>query len=132
MSRNAAASRPEERFIELFQEVFGPAAAAKLEPQVHFRDIAGKDRYIDFALDSLLNRYALEIDGETYHHPAVLTPEDYEDQLLRQNSLIHLGGRVLRWTDRQLEQRPPLVSAFQHSELLWFEALLGRELAELV
>ena len=55
-ARNAAASKPEERFVELFQEVFGPAAAAKLEPQVHFRDIAGKDRYMDFALDSLLER----------------------------------------------------------------------------
>ena len=102
LQRQVQPSRPEERFIELFQEVFGPAAAAKLEPQVFFLDIFGKERYIDFALDCLLERYALEIDGEAYHHPAALTPEDYADQLLRQNSLIHQGWRVLRWTDRQL------------------------------
>jgi len=116
-----APSKPEERFIELFQDVFGPAAAAKLEPQLPFRDIAGKDRYIDFALDSLLERYAIEIDGETYHHPAVLTPEDYEDQLLRQNSMIHLGWRVLRWTDRQLDEKPETVK--EHLAILLDQAI---------
>ncbi|MCA1597345.1 MAG: DEAD/DEAH box helicase family protein, partial [Chloroflexi bacterium] len=106
IARIVQESRPEERFVELFQDVFGPAAAAMLEPQVYFRDIAGRDRYIDFALESLVDRFALEIDGETYHHPSVLTSEEYEDQLLRQNSLNHLGWRVLRWTDRQLRDRP--------------------------
>ena len=109
MQRQAQISKPEERFVELFQEVFGPAAAAKLEPQVFFVDIFGKERYIDFALDSLLDRYALEIDGETYHHPQALTSEDYADQLLRQNSLVHQGWRVLRWTDRQIAQQPDSV-----------------------
>ncbi len=109
LRQELAPSRPEELFIQLFQEVFGPAASAKLESQKHFQDIAGRERYIDFALDSLLERYAIEIDGETYHHPAVLTPEAYEDQLLRQNSLTHLGWRVLRWTDRQLQEKPETV-----------------------
>lgn len=116
-----AGSKPEERFIELFQDVFGPAAAAKLESQLPFQDIAGKDRYIDFALDSLLERYAIEIDGETYHHPAVLTSEDYEDQLLRQNSLVHQGWRVLRWTDRQLHEKPESVR--EHLSILLDQAV---------
>ena len=103
--RLARATRPEDRFVDLFQDVFGPAAAAKLEPQIHFLDIYGRDRYIDFALVSLLDRFALEIDGETYHHPAVVSSDEYEDQLLRQNSLIHLGWRVLRWSDRQIQDR---------------------------
>jgi superfamily II DNA or RNA helicase len=96
----------EERFIELFQDVFGPAAAAKLVPQYPYEDIAGRSRFIDFALDSLVDRYAIEIDGETYHHPAVLGHEEYADQLLRQNSLTHLGWRVLRWSDWQLGNQP--------------------------
>jgi superfamily II DNA or RNA helicase len=121
LNRDAVPSKPEERFVELFQDVFGPAAAAKLDFQVHFRDITGRDRYIDFALDSLLDRYALEIDGETYHHPAVLTPEDYEDQLLRQNSLIHNGWRVLRWTDRQIQDRPDTIK--DHLAILLSQAV---------
>lgn len=121
MNRDTAPSKPEERFAELFQDVFGPAAAAKLDFQVHFRDITGRDRYIDFTLDSLLDRYALEIDGETYHHPAVLTSEDYEDQLLRQNSLIHNGWRVLRWTDRQIQDKPDTVK--DHLAILLSQAV---------
>ncbi len=121
LQRQAQTSKPAERFVELFQEVFGPAAAAKLEAEVYFRDISGKDRYIDFAIDSLLDRYAIEIDGETYHHPRVLTSEDYEDQLLRQNSLIHQGWRVLRWTDRQLAERPDDVK--EHLAILLDQAI---------
>ncbi len=120
LQRQAQTSKPAERFVELFQEVFGPAAAAKLEAEVYFRDISGKDRYIDFAIDSLLDRYAIEIDGETYH-PRVLTSEDYEDQLLRQNSLIHQGWRVLRWTDRQLAERPDDVK--EHLAILLDQAI---------
>ncbi len=78
MLRSESPSKPEELFVELFQEVFGPAAVAKLEMQRPFQDIAGGNRFIDFALDSLLDRYALEIDGETYHHPAALTSEQYK------------------------------------------------------
>jgi superfamily II DNA or RNA helicase len=95
----------EERFVELFQDVFGPAAAAKLVPQYGYHDLEGRSRFVDFVLESLLDRFAIEIDGETYHHPAALTHEDYADQLVRQNSLIHQGWRVLRWSDWQLSER---------------------------
>src|SRR5262249_26044456 len=90
------------RFVELFQEVFGPAAAAMLAPQYEYQDIDGRSRLIDFALESLVDRYAIEIDGETYHHPAVLEHEEYADQLVRQNRLVHRGWRGLRWSDWQL------------------------------
>jgi superfamily II DNA or RNA helicase len=99
----------EERFVELFQDVFGPAAAAKLVPQYPYLDIEGHSRYIDFALESLLDRYAIEIDGETYHHPAVLGHVAFADQLVRQNSLTHEGWRVLRWSDWQLASQPERV-----------------------
>jgi superfamily II DNA or RNA helicase len=105
-SRTQTLYATEERFVELFQDVFGPAAAAKLVPQYAYQDLEGGSRFIDFALESLLDRYAIEIDGETYHHPAVLEHDDYADQLLRQNSLIHLGWRVLRWSDWQLQHEP--------------------------
>ncbi|MDE2125239.1 MAG: DEAD/DEAH box helicase family protein [Armatimonadetes bacterium] len=108
-ARTATPYRTEERFVELFQDVFGPAAAAKLVPQYGYEDIEGRSRFIDFALESLLDRYAIEIDGETYHHPAVLAHGDYADQLVRQNSLIHAGWRVLRWSDWQIGKDPERV-----------------------
>ena len=106
----------EDRFVELFQDVFGPAAAAKLVPQYGYVDIEEHDRYIDFALESLLDRYAIEIDGETYHHPRALTSADYARQLVRQNSLVHGGWRVLRWSDWQLQNEPESVR--EHLSLL--------------
>ncbi len=108
--------RSEDRFVELFQDVFGPAAAAMLAPQYGYEDIEGHARFIDFVLESLLDRYAIEIDGETYHHPAVLTSSDYADHLVRQNSLVHLGWRILRWSDWQLQHESDRVK--EHLSLL--------------
>ena len=50
-----------------------------------------------------------EIDGLSWHVPGVIPVEKYEDDLLRQNSLIHQGWRVFRWTDRQIAHEPERV-----------------------
>src|SRR5689334_11545826 len=109
LPRSQPLYRTEDRFVELFQDVFGPAAAGMLVEQYHYNDLDGGERFIDFALESVLDRYAIEIDGETFHHPAVLDSASYADQLFRQNSLTHEGWRVLRWSDWQLQKEPERV-----------------------
>ncbi len=104
LNRDTAQYKTEEKFVQIFEDVFGPAAAAHLQTQVSYTDIEGNSRYIDFVLESILERYAIEIDGESYHHPSVLSSDDYADQLVRQNSLTHLGWRILRWSDWQLQK----------------------------
>jgi hypothetical protein len=52
----------ENRFVELFQEAVGFVGAQWLQFEVPFRDIDGREGYIDFALESPLGRYAFEID----------------------------------------------------------------------
>ncbi|MEZ6089100.1 MAG: DUF559 domain-containing protein [Pirellulaceae bacterium] len=54
-------------------------------------------------------KIAFEIDGLTRHHPDAITIDKFEDDLLRQNSLIHLGWKVFRWTDRELFNEPERV-----------------------
>ena len=54
-------------------------------------------------------RVAFEIDGLTWHVPDPTRITDYEDSLLRQNSLIHQGWRIFRWTDRQVANEPEQV-----------------------
>ncbi len=54
-------------------------------------------------------RVAFEIDGLTWHVPDAERIAEYEDQLLRQNSLVHQGWRVFRWTDRQIADDPEAV-----------------------
>lgn len=62
--RSSTGYRTEERFRDLFAEAFGPAAAGMLAEQFEYRDIEGRERRIDFALETLLNRYAIEIGGD--------------------------------------------------------------------
>lgn len=102
--RAAESSSSEDLFIEIFQDVFGFERTQSLSPQYPFRDIYNGNRFIDYALISRWNKYAFEIDGEVWHSPngAMVSPDHYRDQLLRQNSLIFQGWKVYRWTDIQL------------------------------
>lgn len=107
--RQLTSTRPEDLFAELFAEVFGLEKALLLAPQHPVDDIYGNTRYIDFALRTIAERIAFEIDGLTWHVPDPRRVGDYEDALLRQNSLMHQGWRVFRWTDRQVADEPERV-----------------------
>lgn len=104
--RSAQASAPEDLFVDLFAEVFGAEKAQLLAHEYPFEDIYGKGRFIDYALRTLDARMAFEIDGLEWHLPGPDAVLKFEDDLLRQNSLIHLGWRVFRWTDRQILAEP--------------------------
>ena len=107
--RSATSSRPEDLFIELFTQVFGVENVRLLTPEFAVEDIYGGCRFIDFALRTVDERVAFEIDGLTWHVPDAERIAEYEDQLLRQNSLVHQGWRVFRWTDRQIADHPDTV-----------------------
>jgi superfamily II DNA or RNA helicase len=107
--RQSISTTPEDLFAELFTQVFGLENARLLTPQFPVEDIYGSGRFIDFALRTLEEKVAFEIDGLTWHVPDVQAIGKYEDDLLRQNSLIHQGWRVFRWTDRQIAQDPEQV-----------------------
>ena len=104
--RAAESSSSEDLFIEIFQDVLGFERTQLLIPQYPFTDIYGGGRFIDFAFLSRLDKYAFEVDGEAWHAPdgSMVSAQSYQDQLLRQNSLIYQGWRVYRWTDVQLAQ----------------------------
>jgi very-short-patch-repair endonuclease len=102
-------SKAEDLFIELFSEVFGLEKLQFVSPEHPVQDIYGKTRYIDFALRTPECNIAFEIDGLQWHHPTAISVADYEDQLVRQNSLVHKDWRVFRWTDRQLADEPESV-----------------------
>lgn len=107
--RQLIATTPEDLFTTLFAQVFGLEKTALLVPQLPIEDIYGGSRFVDFALRTIDEKVAFEIDGLTWHVPDNDAISKYEDDLLRQNSLIHLGWRVFRWTDRQIAQEPEQV-----------------------
>lgn len=109
MNRAATSSQPEDLFVDLFSEVFGVDKAQLLVPELDYRDFDGIQRFIDFALKTAEGRIAFEIDGPHHYLPETNHVIQYEDDLLRQNSLINDGWRVFRWTDRQLAEDPERV-----------------------
>jgi superfamily II DNA or RNA helicase len=107
--RQLTSSTPEDLFVTLFAQVFGMEKVRLLTHQFPVEDIYGGSRYVDYALRTLDEKVAFEIDGLTWHVPDPEAIKEYEDQLLRQNSLIHQGWRVFRWTDREIAQEPEQV-----------------------
>jgi len=105
-ARAAESSQPEDRFVELFAQVFGIEKTQLLAPEYPVLDIDGRTRYIDFALKSASRLIAFEIDGPSHYQPPDFDLDKFEDDLHRQNSLIHQGWQVLRWSDRQLAREP--------------------------
>ena len=108
-SHNAGNSSAEEMFVQLFCDVFGAEKGEYVSIQHPFVDIYGGHRTIDFAIKTADGRIAFEIDGETWHNPGKVSQDKYVDDLLKQNSLVHQGWRVFRWTDTQLQKTPERV-----------------------
>lgn len=99
---NKVNSLAEDLFVEIFCETFGPEKTQYLFTQYPMVDIYGNHRYIDFALESSDIKVAIEIDGERYHNPKMISGNKYQDDLLKQNSLIFDNWKVYRWVYNQL------------------------------
>lgn len=107
--RSYSASLPEDAFIEIFAQAFGLDQVQSLAHEYPVSDIYGNARSVDYAIDCDGTKVAFEIDGLQWHLPGHITVEKFEDDLLRQNSLIHQGWRVFRWSDRQIMAKPETV-----------------------
>ncbi len=107
--RAAESSRPEDAFVELFAQVFGIEKTQLLAPEYPVQDIDGATRFIDFALKAAGHLIAFEIDGPSHYAPPDFDLDKFEDDIGRQNSIIHQGWQVYRWSDRQLAREPERV-----------------------
>ena len=106
---SASGSAAEDLFIELFSETFGAEKAGYLYSQYHFYDIYQNSRYADFVLENGARRVAIEIDDETSHNKSLIASNKFYDDLLKQNSMVHLGWDVYRWAVRQMQIQPEAV-----------------------
>lgn len=107
--RSASGSVAEDLFIELFSDAFGAEKAGYLYSQYHFYDIYQNSRYADFVLENGPCRIAIEIDDEASHNKQLVSSGKFYDDLLKQNSMVHLGWDVFRWAVRQMQQQPEAV-----------------------
>lgn len=72
-------------------------------PQYPFLDSEGRTRRIDFVLWKGDKKFALEVNGETYHAEGVIAKEMYDDNLNRQNEILSAGYFLLRFSYSQLQ-----------------------------
>lgn len=107
--KSASGSQAEDLFIEIFADTFGAEKAGYLYSQYPFYDIYQNARFADFVCESGSKRIAVEIDDEASHNPRLVSKEKFTDDLLKQNSMVHLGWDVYRWTVRQLQKQPDTV-----------------------
>ena len=107
--KSVSGSRAEDLFIDLFADTFGAEKAGYLYSQYPFFDIYQNARFADFVCESGAKRIAVEIDDEASHNPKLVSQDKFMDDLLKQNSMIHLGWDVYRWTVRQMQKQPDTV-----------------------
>ena len=107
--KSVSGNRAEDLFIDLFADTFGAEKAGFLYSQYPFFDIYQNARFADFVCESGAKRIAVEIDDEASHNPKLVSQDKFTDDLLKQNSMIHLGWDVYRWTVRQMQKQPDTV-----------------------
>lgn len=107
--KSVSGSRAEDLFIDLFADTFGAEKAGYLYSQYPFFDIYQNARFADFVCESGAKRIAVEIDDEASHNPKLVSQDKFTDDLLKQNSMIHFGWDVYRWTVRQMQKQPDTV-----------------------
>ncbi len=96
---------PEAAFEECFLEAFGASAGIALHREFAYIDLAGTTRYIDYALFAKNGKFAIELNGESFHHPVATGPARYSSQLFKQNSLVADGFKVFRWSLNGMRDR---------------------------
>lgn len=105
----ASGSAAEDLFIDLFADTFGAEKAGYLYSQYPFFDIYQNSRFADFVLENGPRRIAFEIDDEASHNKNFVSQNKFCDDLLKQNSMVHLGWDVYRWAVRQMQIQPETV-----------------------
>jgi len=112
-----AATPAEDLFVDIFTETFGLEKIQYLMNEFPCKDIYGNNRYIDYVLQTSLQKYAIEIDGEQVHNPALISIDKYQDDLLKRNSLTYQRWQVYIWTYRQLANQREQVKSELHEFL---------------
>jgi superfamily II DNA or RNA helicase len=96
-------THPEARFETLFGTGFGGSAMYALQREKPFSDLEGRVRFLDYALTTQKRLIAIELNGESFHHPRCIGQKKYRSQLFKQNSLVLSGWKVFRWSERGMQ-----------------------------
>lgn len=97
----------ENEFVEtVYYPYAGENGLDYLKVQTPFEDSFFKKRKLDFTVQTEKYKYVIEIDGYTYHAEGAVcvSPEYFDDLLVKQNDLILNGWKLLRFSYNQIRQ----------------------------
>lgn len=101
----------EQIFVEdIFYPYAGENGLNYLQAQTPFEDSECRTRKLDFTVSTNRYNYVIEIDGYTYHAEGAsrVTPEYFDDLLMKHNDLILNGYILIRFSYNQIRNHPDL------------------------
>jgi superfamily II DNA or RNA helicase len=98
----------EENFlINIYFKDFGEKGLDFITPQVKINKPLGEGVwYIDFTINTKYRKYAIECDGLYSHAKGAVTPEYFENLQKKQNEIIKLGYKLIRFTNKMVREKP--------------------------
>ncbi|MFU0824096.1 MAG: hypothetical protein ACFWTK_03400 [Clostridium sp.] len=99
----------ERTFVEdIFYIYAGKNGLDYLDVQTPIEDSQFKKRKLDFTIKTNRYKYVIEIDGYTYHAEGAMrvSPEYFDDLLVKQNDLILNGWILIRFSYNQIRTNP--------------------------
>ena len=100
---NRITQESERLFVDEFLYPLLGDKIEAIEPQYPFLDRTGRARRIDFACRGSRRLLALEVNGESYHAEGIIPDKMFDDNLFRQNEIIHAGYHLVRYSYGQLK-----------------------------
>ena len=94
----ADASPLELHFEKNFTSAYGINALRFLSREYGICDESGKNYFLDYFVRTKDQKYAVEENGVTYHHPQIIGEERYKNQLRKQNTCALWGIKLFRFS----------------------------------
>lgn len=92
------ASPLELHFEQSFSNAYGINALKYLSREYGICDESGRNYFLDYFIRTRNEKYAVEENGVTYHHPQIIGEEKYKNQLRKQNTCALWGIKLFRFS----------------------------------
>lgn len=97
-SEQSDVSPLEHHFEKSFSNVYGMNALKYISREYGICDENGKNYFLDYFVRTKDEKYAVEENGVTYHHPQIIGEEKYKNQLTKQNTCASWGIKLFRFS----------------------------------
>ena len=97
-SEQSDVSPLELHFEKSFSNAYGMNALKYITREYGICDENGKNYFLDYFVRTKDEKYAVEENGVTYHHPQIIGEEKYKNQLRKQNTCASWGIKLFRFS----------------------------------